>query len=99
MTFSASGCEYDTNSGNRFVCWYVFGVAGCASPILYSTVNSIVKNDSEERAVILVRVTFLPQKRCQKLIEVRFQGSMMTFGYRCVDSTSTSPLSSEAGPN
>lgn len=38
----------------RFFSWYLFGVAGCASPILYSTVNTIVKDDSEERAVILV---------------------------------------------
>ncbi|KAF3769145.1 MFS general substrate transporter [Cryphonectria parasitica EP155] len=39
----------------KFVCWYLLGFAGCASPILYSTVNSIVKDDSEERALILVR--------------------------------------------
>ncbi|PSR92418.1 major facilitator superfamily domain-containing protein [Coniella lustricola] len=37
----------------KFVCWYLLGFTGCASPILYSTVNSIVKNDSEERALIL----------------------------------------------
>ena len=39
---------------SRFFAWYLFGVAGCASPILYSTVNTIVSNDSEERALILV---------------------------------------------
>ena len=39
----------------RFFAWYLFGVSGCASPILYSTVNTIVKDDSEERALILVR--------------------------------------------
>lgn len=38
----------------RFFAWYLFGVSGCASPILYSTVNTIVKDDSEERALILV---------------------------------------------
>lgn len=38
----------------RFVAWYLFGLAGCTSPILYSTVNTIVKDDSEERALILV---------------------------------------------
>ncbi|CAJ2509543.1 Uu.00g145690.m01.CDS01 [Anthostomella pinea] len=37
----------------KFVAWYVFGLAGCSSPILYSTVNTVVKNDSEERALIL----------------------------------------------
>ncbi|SPO07422.1 related to transporter protein [Cephalotrichum gorgonifer] len=37
----------------KFVAWYLFGVSGCASPILYSTVNTIVKNDSEERALIM----------------------------------------------
>ncbi|KUI67531.1 Pantothenate transporter liz1 [Cytospora mali] len=37
----------------KFFAWYLFGVAGCASPILYSTVNSIVRDDSEERAIIM----------------------------------------------
>ncbi|OIW27124.1 MFS general substrate transporter [Coniochaeta ligniaria NRRL 30616] len=37
----------------KFVAWYLFGFAGCTSPILYSTVNTIVKGDSEERALIL----------------------------------------------
>ncbi|KAI1335466.1 MFS general substrate transporter [Xylariaceae sp. FL0016] len=37
----------------KFVAWYLYGVSGCASPILYSTVNTVVKNDSEERALIL----------------------------------------------
>lgn len=37
----------------KFIAWYLFGLAGCASPILYSTVNTIVKGDSEERALIL----------------------------------------------
>ncbi|KAJ4396764.1 hypothetical protein N0V93_000986 [Gnomoniopsis smithogilvyi] len=36
-----------------FVAWYLLGLSGCASPILYSTVNSIVRDDSEERALIL----------------------------------------------
>ncbi|EED19237.1 pantothenate transporter, putative [Talaromyces stipitatus ATCC 10500] len=40
-------------SGLKFVAWYLFGLSGCLSPILYSTVNTIVKNDSEERALIL----------------------------------------------
>lgn len=40
---------------SRFFCWYLFGVSGCASPILYSVVNTVVKDDSEERALILVR--------------------------------------------
>ncbi|GAD94613.1 hypothetical protein NECHADRAFT_37175 [Paecilomyces variotii No. 5] len=39
--------------GLKFFAWYIFGVAGCSSPILYSTVNTIVKDDSEERALIL----------------------------------------------
>ncbi|KAF9892252.1 hypothetical protein FE257_002029 [Aspergillus nanangensis] len=40
-------------TGLKFFAWYLFGVAGCSSPILYSTVNTIVKDDSEERALIL----------------------------------------------
>ncbi|KAM6524231.1 hypothetical protein FSOLCH5_004833 [Fusarium solani] len=39
--------------GLKFFAWYLFGVSGCASPILYSTVNTIVKDDSEERALIM----------------------------------------------
>ncbi|OAA64319.1 Major facilitator superfamily domain, general substrate transporter [Niveomyces insectorum RCEF 264] len=39
--------------GLKFFAWYLFGVSGCASPILYSTVNTIVRDDSEERALIL----------------------------------------------
>ncbi|KAI1483671.1 MFS general substrate transporter [Daldinia eschscholtzii] len=37
----------------KFVAWYLFGVSGCLSPVLYSTVNTVVKGDSEERALIL----------------------------------------------
>ncbi|KAI0845393.1 MFS general substrate transporter [Daldinia vernicosa] len=37
----------------KFVAWYFFGVSGCLSPVLYSTVNTVVKGDSEERALIL----------------------------------------------
>ncbi|KAM0543430.1 hypothetical protein ACHAPJ_012293 [Fusarium lateritium] len=40
-------------TGLKFFAWYLFGVSGCASPILYSTVNTLVKDDSEERAVIM----------------------------------------------
>ncbi|KAK7425935.1 hypothetical protein QQZ08_007517 [Neonectria magnoliae] len=40
-------------TGLKFFAWYLFGMAGCASPILYSTVNIIVKDDSEERALIM----------------------------------------------
>lgn len=42
------------NSLGRFVAWYVFGMAGCLSPILYSTINIIVRDDAEERALIMV---------------------------------------------
>jgi hypothetical protein len=41
------------------VAWYVLGAAGCLSPILYSTINIIVKDDAEERALIMV--SFHPQ--------------------------------------
>lgn len=34
--------------------WYLFGFSGCLSPILYSTVNTIVKDDLGERALIMV---------------------------------------------
>ncbi|KAI1634300.1 major facilitator superfamily domain-containing protein [Biscogniauxia mediterranea] len=37
----------------KFVAWYALGLSGCTSPILYSTVNTVVKDDSEERALIL----------------------------------------------
>ncbi|KAJ5899567.1 hypothetical protein N7495_004311 [Penicillium taxi] len=37
----------------KFVAWYLFGFAGCLSPILYSIVNTVVSNDSEERALIM----------------------------------------------
>ncbi|KAI2635707.1 MFS general substrate transporter [Hypomontagnella submonticulosa] len=37
----------------KFVAWYLFGMSGCLSPVLYSTVNTVVKGDSEERALIL----------------------------------------------
>ncbi|KAK4862437.1 hypothetical protein LT330_002570 [Penicillium expansum] len=37
----------------KFVAWYVFGAAGCLSPILYSTINIIVRDDAEERALIM----------------------------------------------
>ncbi|KAJ5755642.1 hypothetical protein N7533_005185 [Penicillium manginii] len=37
----------------KFFAWYLFGLSGCLSPILYSTVNTIVKDDSEERALIM----------------------------------------------
>ncbi|KAI1469110.1 MFS general substrate transporter [Daldinia caldariorum] len=37
----------------KFVAWYLFGVSGCLSPVLYSTVNTVVKGDSEERALIM----------------------------------------------
>lgn len=46
--------EANGRTGGRFFAWYLFGVSACASPILYSTVNSIVKDDSEERAIIMV---------------------------------------------
>ncbi|CAG8054456.1 unnamed protein product [Penicillium nalgiovense] len=38
----------------KFVAWYVLGAAGCLSPILYSTINVIVRDDAEERALIMV---------------------------------------------
>ncbi|KAJ5257900.1 hypothetical protein N7497_001172 [Penicillium chrysogenum] len=37
----------------KFVAWYVLGAAGCLSPILYSTINVIVRDDAEERALIM----------------------------------------------
>ncbi|KAL4785447.1 major facilitator superfamily domain-containing protein [Aspergillus varians] len=46
-------CIWDIPTGLKFFAWFLFGTAGCASPILYSTVNSILKDDSEERALIL----------------------------------------------
>ncbi|CAK7225566.1 hypothetical protein SBRCBS47491_005932 [Sporothrix bragantina] len=44
---------WDIPTGLHFFAWYLYGVYGCASPILYSAVNTIVRDDSEERALIL----------------------------------------------
>ncbi|KAL4793672.1 major facilitator superfamily domain-containing protein [Aspergillus venezuelensis] len=46
-------CIWTIPTGLKFFAWYLFGVSGCLSPILYSTVNTIVKDDSEERALIM----------------------------------------------
>ncbi|KAL4901413.1 hypothetical protein BDW74DRAFT_187652 [Aspergillus multicolor] len=46
-------CIWNIPTGLKFLAWFLFGVSGCASPILYSTVNTIVKDDSEERALIM----------------------------------------------
>lgn len=57
-------------------------MAGCLSPILYSTINVIVRDDAEERALIMVCpfpshvITIIIIHFCLPL-----QGSMMTFGY------------------
>lgn len=50
----------------RFIAWYFLGAAGCLSPILYSTINTIVKDDSEERALIMVRGCFNPRARTER---------------------------------
>ncbi|KAF2170567.1 hypothetical protein M409DRAFT_64257 [Zasmidium cellare ATCC 36951] len=60
-TFASLCCLFSTlcmiiwtiPTGLKFFAWYLFGVSGCLSPILYSTVNTIVKDDSEERALIM----------------------------------------------
>ncbi|KAJ5788320.1 hypothetical protein N7457_003310 [Penicillium paradoxum] len=44
---------WDIPTSLKFVAWYVFGAAGCLSPILYSTINVIVRDDAEERALIM----------------------------------------------
>ncbi|KAL4736947.1 major facilitator superfamily domain-containing protein [Aspergillus similis] len=46
-------CIWYIPTGLKFFAWFLFGANGCASPILYSTVNTIVKDDSEERALIM----------------------------------------------
>jgi MFS family permease len=46
-------CIWYIPTGLKLFAWFLFGANGCASPILYSTVNTIVKDDSEERALIL----------------------------------------------
>lgn len=43
-------------TGLKFFAWYLLGLTGCASPILYSTVNTIIKNDAEERALVIVSI-------------------------------------------
>ncbi|KAJ5717838.1 MFS general substrate transporter [Penicillium malachiteum] len=60
-TIATLGCLFSTlcmiiwniPRGLKFAAWYLLGLSGCLSPILYSTVNTIVKDDSEERALIL----------------------------------------------
>lgn len=54
---------------HRMVAWYLFGLQGCISPILYSTVNVIIKDDAEERALVIVRApthnsSHLSYERC-----------------------------------
>ncbi|CZR66881.1 related to transporter protein [Phialocephala subalpina] len=39
--------------GLKFVAWYAYGLQGCISPILYSVVNDILKDDAEERALVI----------------------------------------------
>ncbi|KAL6235350.1 hypothetical protein BDW75DRAFT_250954 [Aspergillus navahoensis] len=46
-------CIWNIPTGLKLFAWFLFGANGCASPILYSTVNTIVKDDSEERALIM----------------------------------------------
>ncbi|KAL3469125.1 major facilitator superfamily domain-containing protein [Aspergillus californicus] len=46
-------CIWYIPTGLKFFAWFLFGVSGCSSPILYSTVNTIVRDDSEERALIM----------------------------------------------
>ncbi|OJJ59147.1 hypothetical protein ASPSYDRAFT_1177614 [Aspergillus sydowii CBS 593.65] len=46
-------CIWNIPTALKFVAWFLFGASGCASPILYSTVNTVVKDDSEERALIM----------------------------------------------
>lgn len=56
-----SGGRSNSQPVLRFFAWYLFGISGCLSPILYSTVNTIVKDDSEERALIMVRSIMMPR--------------------------------------
>ncbi|USW51607.1 Putative major facilitator superfamily, MFS transporter superfamily [Septoria linicola] len=46
-------CIWTIPTGLKFFAWYLFGTAGMLSPILYSTVNTTVKDHSEERALIM----------------------------------------------
>ncbi|KAH8924695.1 putative pantothenate transporter [Atractiella rhizophila] len=39
--------------GLKFFNWISFGVAGCISPILYSWINIVCKEDAEERAFVI----------------------------------------------
>jgi hypothetical protein len=64
----------------RFIAWYFLGAAGCLSPILYSTINTIVKDDSEERALIMVRGCFWAPGEKRKEGSL-YQGAMMSVGY------------------
>jgi hypothetical protein len=43
-------------NGLKFFAWYLLGLTGCASPILYSTANTVLKHDAEERALVIVRL-------------------------------------------
>ncbi|KAL4920058.1 major facilitator superfamily domain-containing protein [Aspergillus aurantiobrunneus] len=46
-------CIWNIPTTLKFVAWFLFGLSGCSSPILYSTVNSVVKDYSEGRALIM----------------------------------------------
>ncbi|KAJ5206984.1 hypothetical protein N7472_003432 [Penicillium cf. griseofulvum] len=61
FTIASASCLFSTlcliiwniPTALKFVAWYTFGASGCLSPILYSTINVIVRNDAEERALIM----------------------------------------------
>lgn len=58
-------------------------MAGCLSPILYSTINIIVRDDAEERALIMVCPFPVPviTRTDTDISCLALQGAMMTFGY------------------
>ena len=65
----------------------MLGLAGCSSPILYSTVNTILKDDAEERALVVVSPPHIlspkapPHPKPNLTIFPRTKGAMMSFGY------------------
>lgn len=44
---------YNVPTAATFFAFYITGLAGCTSPILYSSVNRILKNDQEQKSIVM----------------------------------------------
>lgn len=44
---------YDVPPAATFFAFYIAGTAGCSSPILYSSINRILRGDQEQKAIVM----------------------------------------------